>query len=40
VSILSPQIERHLWYDERGRLIKVEDPRLGLTVIRSGDIGG
>lgn len=40
VSIVSPSMERHLWYDDAGRIVKVEDPGRGLTVIRASDEGG
>jgi len=39
VSIVSSGIDRHLWYDSAGRIVKVEDPGRGLTVIRASEEG-
>jgi hypothetical protein len=40
LSIVSPSMERHLWYDSAGQIVKVEDPSRGLTVIRASEEGG
>lgn len=39
LSIVSEGVERHLWYDEEGRIMKVEDPALGLMAIRAQEDG-
>ena len=36
ISVGTGTGERHLWYDERGRLIKVEAPATGLVATRAG----
>jgi hypothetical protein len=39
-SIVTSGVERHLWYDSAGRIMKVEEPGRGLTVIRAPAGGG
>jgi hypothetical protein len=39
LSIVSPEVERHLWYDEAGRIMKVVDSRSGWVAVRSQDGG-
>lgn len=40
LSIRSPSETRHLWFDDRGRLLKIEIPDRSLTVVREADGDG
>jgi len=39
LSIVSSGVERHLWYDDGGRIMKVEDASRGVTAIRAQEDG-
>jgi hypothetical protein len=39
LSVRGPSQTRHLWYDDRGRLRKIEIPARQLTILRESDGG-